>query len=74
MAVSGECCPACRDSSNLLVLVSVSGAVSLSRVDAAFNVFYLSGVDIHWCVVFHYHPCLHSTTAGVVLARRCQLG
>ena len=38
-AVLGECCPTSRDSSlNLLVLVFVSGTVSLSQVDVAFNV------------------------------------
>ena len=43
---------------NLLVLVFVSGAVSLSQVDVAFNVLDLSVVDIYWCVVFHHHLCL----------------
>ena len=43
VAVLGECCPSGRDSSlNLLVLVFVSGAVSLSHVDVAFNVLDLS--------------------------------
>ena len=47
VAVLGECCPSGRDSSlNLLVLIFIFGAVSLSLVDAAFNVFYLSGVDL----------------------------
>ena len=37
-----------RNSSlNLLVLVFVSGAVSLSHVDVAFNVLDLSVVDIN---------------------------
>ena len=50
--VLGECCPSDRDSSlNLLVLVVVSGAVSLSQVDVAFNVFNRSVVDIYWGVV-----------------------
>ena len=45
VAVLGECCPSGRDSSlNLLVLVFVSGAVSLSHVDVAFNVLDLSVV------------------------------
>ena len=36
--VLGECCPPGHDSSlNLFVLVFVSGAVSLSQVDVAFN-------------------------------------
>ena len=52
VAVLGECC----DSSlNLLVLVFVYGAVSLSQVDVVFNVLDLSVVDICWCVVFHHH-------------------
>ena len=50
--VLGECCPPSRDSFlNLLVLVFVSGAVSLSQVNAAFNVLDLNVVDIYWCVV-----------------------
>ena len=43
---------------NLLVLVFVSGAVSLSQVDIAFNVLDLSVVDIYWCVGFRHHLCL----------------
>ena len=55
-AVLGECCQPGRDSySNLLVLVFVSGATSLSKVDVAFNVLDLSVVDIYWCVTFHHH-------------------
>ena len=47
VAVLGKCRPSGRDSSlNLLVLVFVSGAVSLSQVDAAFNVIDLSVGDI----------------------------
>ena len=39
VTVHGECCPSGRDSAlNLLVLVVVSGAVSLSHVFVAFNV------------------------------------
>ena len=35
----GECCPSGRDSSlNLLALLFVSGAVSMSQVDVVFNV------------------------------------
>ena len=46
----GECCPPGRDSSlNLLVSVFVSGAVSLSQVDVAFNILDLSVVNIYWC-------------------------
>ena len=47
--------PSGRDSSlNLLVLVYVTGAVSLSQVGVAFNVLDLSVFDIiYWCVVFH---------------------
>ena len=38
VAALGEFCPSGRDSSlNRLVLVFVSGAVSLSKVDVAFN-------------------------------------
>ena len=59
IAVLGECCPSGRDSSlNLLVLVFVSGAMSLSQVDVAFNVLDLSVVYIYWCVGFHHHLCL----------------
>ena len=55
VAVLGECCPSGRDSSlNLLVLVFVSSAVSLSQVDVAFNVLDPS-VDIYLCVVFHHY-------------------
>ena len=61
VAVLGECCPSGRDSAlNLLVLVFVSGAVSLSQLDVAFNVLDLSVVDIYWCVVFHHHLCSSS--------------
>ena len=46
----GECCPSGRDSSlNLLVLVFVSGTVSLTQVGVAFNVLDLSVVDILVC-------------------------
>ena len=59
VSVLGECCPpGCDSSLNRFVLGFVSGAVSLSRVDVAFNVFDLSVVDIYWCVVFHHHLCL----------------
>ena len=55
-AVHGECCPPGRDSSlNIFVFVFVSGAISLSQVDVAFNVLDLSVVDIYWRVVFRYH-------------------
>ena len=48
LKVLGECCPFGHDPSlNLLVLVFVSGAVSLSQVDVAFNVLGLSVVDIY---------------------------
>ena len=58
-AVLGECCPSGRDSSlNLFVFVFVSGAVSLSQIDEAFNVLDLSVVDVYWCVIFHHHLCL----------------
>ena len=41
----GKCYPSGRDSSeDIHVLVFVSGVVYLSRVDAACNVVYLSGV------------------------------
>ena len=43
VVVLGKCCPSGRDSSlNLLVLVFVSGAVSLSQVDVAFSVLVFS--------------------------------
>ena len=44
---------------NLLVLAFVSGTISLSQVDVAFNVLDLDVVDIiYWCVMFHHHLCL----------------
>ena len=53
VALLGGCCPPDRDSSlNLLFMVFVSGAVSVSHVDVAFNVLYLNSVTIYWCVVF----------------------
>ena len=56
VAMLGECCPSGRDSSlNLLVLVFVSGAVSVARIDLALTVLDLSVVDIYWCVGFHLH-------------------
>ena len=59
VAVLGKCCPCGRDSSlHFLVLVFVSGAVSLYQVDVVFNVLDLSVVDLYWCVVFHHHLCL----------------
>ena len=59
VAILGECCPSGHGSSlDLIVLVFVSGAVSLSHVDVAFNVLYLSFVDIYWCVIFLHHLCL----------------
>ena len=59
VAVLDICCPHGRDSSlNLLVLVSVCVAVSLSQVDVPFNVLDLGVIDIYWCVVFHHHLCL----------------
>ena len=55
VAVLCECCPSGRDSSfNLLVLVFVSGSVSLSsQVDVAFNVLDMCVVNNYWCVVVH---------------------
>ena len=47
--VLGECCPS---SLNLLVLVIVSGALSLSHVGVAVGILDISVVDIYWCVVF----------------------
>ena len=59
VAVLGECCSSGRNFSlNLLVLIFVSGGVSLSQVDVAFNVLDLSVVDIYWCVTypdFNFH-------------------
>ena len=47
VTVVGECCPfGCDYSLNVLVLIFVSGAVSLSQVDVAFNVLDLNVVDI----------------------------
>ena len=70
VAVPGECCPSGRDSSlNLLVLVFVSGALSLTQVDVAFNVPDLGVVDIYWCVVFHYHICLRLVHQTLSLIR-----
>ena len=57
VAVLGECCPSCQDSSlNLLVWVFVSGAVSLSQVDVAFNVLDLGVVDIKLVCRFPSSP------------------
>ena len=51
VTVLGDCYPSGRDSSlNNLVLGFVSGAVSLSQVDVAFNILDLSVVEIYWCV------------------------
>ena len=59
VAMLGECCPSGRDSYlNLLVLVFVSGAVSVPCRCIAFNVLDLCVVDIYWCVGFHHHLCL----------------
>ncbi|KAK2170756.1 hypothetical protein NP493_1143g01020 [Ridgeia piscesae] len=56
VAVLGKCCPSGRDSSlNLITLIFVSGAISLSQVDVAFNVLDLSVGDIYWCVGFSHH-------------------
>ena len=60
VSVLGECCPSSPDSYlNLLVLVFISGAVSLSQVDldVDFNTLDLSIVDIS-CVGSHHHRCL----------------
>ena len=58
VALLHECCLSGRDSSlNLLVLVFVSGAVSLSQVDVAFSVLDMGVVDIYWCVISHHHLC-----------------
>ena len=60
-------CPSGRDSSlNLLVLVFISGAISLSQRDIAFNVRDLSVVDIYWCVGLHHHLCLRSVHLQIV--------
>ena len=46
----GECCPSGRDSSlNLILLVFVSGDLSLSHVNVAFDVLDQSVVDIMVC-------------------------
>ena len=59
VAVHDECYPSGRDYSlNLLVLVFVSGTISLSQVDVTVNVLDLGVVDIYWCVVFRHHLCL----------------
>ena len=53
VAVVGECCPSGHESSlNLLVLIFVSGTVSMSHIDVAFNVLSLSVVDIYIGVSF----------------------
>ena len=71
VAVFGECCSLGRDSSlNLLGLVFVSGVIYLSQVDVAFNVLYLSGVDIYWYVVsiitfvFDFRPWFSHSSAS----------
>ena len=43
--------PIGNDALHLLVIV-VSGVLSPSRVEGAFNVLSLSVIDIHWYVVF----------------------
>ena len=56
----GECCPyGCDSSLNLLVLGFVSGSVSLSHIDVAFNILDLFVVDMYWCVSFHHHFCVY---------------
>ena len=56
VAVLGECCPSGRDSSlNLLVLVFVFGAASLSQINVAFHFLDLGVFDIYWCVSFRHH-------------------
>ena len=53
VAVLDECCLSGRGSSlNLVVLILVSGAVTLYQLDVAFNVLDLSVFDIYWCVAF----------------------
>ena len=47
VAMLSECCPSGHDSSlNLIVLVFVPGAVSMSQIDVAFNVLDLDVADI----------------------------
>ena len=73
VAVLGDSFPSDRDPSlNLLVLVFVSGAISLSQVDVAFNVLNLSVVDIYCRVVFHHHLRLrlfHLQTLSFIFIR-----
>ena len=46
--VLGECCPSDRDIYlNILALVFVSGAVSLSQIDTDVNFLDLSCIDIY---------------------------
>ena len=60
----GECCPSGRDSSlNRLVLVFVSGVVSLSQIDVAFNVLDPTDFDICRCVGLPSSP-LSSTCSS----------
>ena len=61
----GNCCPSGRDSSlNLLVLVFVSGAISLSHVDEAVNVLDLSVVDIIFMCPFPSSPSLSTCSCS----------
>jgi len=56
-----ECCPDDHGCSfNLLVFVLslVLYNVLLPKADIAFNILYLSGVDIYLCTIFHHHLCL----------------
>ena len=46
VAVLGECCPFGRDSLSVFVLAVVSGAVSLSQIEIAVTILYMSGVSI----------------------------
>ena len=49
VTVLGVCCPSgCDSSLNLLVLVFISGAVSLFHVDVSLNFPDLCFVDIYW--------------------------
>ena len=76
VAVLGECCPSGHDSSlNLLVLVFISGAISLSQVDVAFNVRFsiwvlLIYIDVTFSIItfvfdlFIFRPCLSLSSAN----------
>ena len=57
--VFGVCRPACHDYSlYLFVLVLFLGAVVLSQVQVALDIFYQHIVHVYWGVAYNHHLCL----------------